>query len=77
ASCRRTHRCRGKARACFDANYPLLAPAVRDWFEAIGGAQREGLSYDDTMAELDGTDEDEAYHAWRSVVDAPLLRRVR
>jgi hypothetical protein len=40
ASCRRSHRCRGKARACFDANYPLLAPAVRDWFDAIGGPAR-------------------------------------
>jgi hypothetical protein len=76
ASCRRSHACRGKARTCFRLNYPLLAAGVRDWFEAIGEAQREGMSYDDTMAELDGSDEDEAFRAWRSAVDAPLLRRV-
>lgn len=75
ASCRRCRACRGKSRACFSANYPLLPDGVREYFDALGQAHRDGLTFDDALEELDGSDEDEAFRAWTSAVDASARPR--
>ena len=51
-ACRRARCCRGKPSYCYAHNFSRLPEGVQDWFILLGKAQKEGLPFDDAMADL-------------------------
>ena len=72
AACRRPRCCRGKVRVCFARNFPLLPESVRDWMLAICAAKGDGLSFDQAMAFLEGSVEEDALRDWAAAVHQSL-----
>jgi hypothetical protein len=73
ARCRREHACRCDPHGCFRA-VALLPEGVRAWFAGVARAQKEGQSFDEAMAFLDGTDAGDALRDWHHAVAASLGR---
>ncbi|MBI4274118.1 MAG: hypothetical protein HY659_05415 [Rhizobiales bacterium] len=74
-ACRRTRACGGKPLQCFKLNFPLLPEGVRAWFEGVGQAQDQKLTFDEAMEWLDTTDAGEAFREWTKAVKASVPRQ--
>jgi hypothetical protein len=77
AACVRASGCRGEANTCFRAHLPLLPESVQAWFEHIGAAQEDGLSYDEAIAELAGTVAERALERWHEAIADSRLTAAR
>lgn len=73
ASCRRARCCRGKVRHCFPRNFLLLPEGVRGWIDVLAEAKADGLSFEEAMEWLEGTEEGEAFAQWNAAVVAPVM----
>ena len=73
ASCRRERACRGDARLCVPANYPLLPEGVRDFVDGLAEARAEELSFEEAMAWLDATEAGDAFRDWNAAVTASIM----
>ena len=71
-ACQRGKRCRGEELACIKINVPLLPESVQLWFAAMMDAKRDGLSFDEAMAGLEGSWAEEGYIAWRKSIGQPV-----
>jgi hypothetical protein len=72
AACVRASHCCGRPRPCFRKHFPLLPEGVRAWFEGVGEAQIDRLTFDEAIEWLDATPAGEAFHEWRAAVNAPM-----
>ena len=67
--CATASACRGAdVRRCFHAHYILLPDSVQLWWEAIGDAQRDGLSWEQAMDRIAEEDFDGALEDWQRTV---------
>ena len=57
--------------ACLKTNLPLLPESVRLWFVALMESKREGLSFDEAMARLEGSWPEQGYLEWRRAIGQP------
>jgi hypothetical protein len=62
--CMRARACRGDAYRCFPAFVPLLPDSLQAWMEMIGDGQEDGLSYDEAIEQMIGTEAEEALERW-------------
>lgn len=67
-ACSRARACKGDGRRCFPRNIHLTPQGVRDWFGALGCLQKEGVPFDDAMAELDASEYGAAFREWHAAV---------
>jgi hypothetical protein len=74
AKCRRARACRGRVHTCAKRNYGLVPQGVRDVFEALLVARWSGLPFEDFKDDIEGTEEADAYFAWRRAASADVER---
>ena len=68
--CATASACRGgDVRRCFHAHFPLLPDSVQLWFEQVGEAQEQGLSWEQAMERIAGADVHGALERWRRTID--------
>jgi hypothetical protein len=69
AQCAKMRACRGgNVRRCFHAHFLLLPEAVRVWFDELGEAQEEGLSYDQAIERMEEPELRTALEDWHRTV---------
>jgi hypothetical protein len=70
--CQRRKRCCGERYACLRATLPLLPDSVKDWFGTLIDCRFSGVEFDDAMAALKGSWEEQGYIAWRAAIGQPV-----
>ena len=66
AACRRARACRGDVRACAPKNFAAAPEGVQAWFCCLMDCKKEGLSFDEAMAQLKDTPAEEAFTLWHA-----------
>jgi len=70
--CQRRKCCCGDTIACLRTSLPLLPDSVREWFLTLMECQFAGLPFEDAMAQLDGSWEEQGFVAWRKAIGQPV-----
>jgi hypothetical protein len=69
ARCMRADACRGAcAQRCFTAHVPLLPDTVMAWLYELADAQQQGLTYDQALERMTGTDAQGALEDWHGAI---------
>ena len=73
-NCQRNKRCRGGNgwRGCLRTNFRWLPEGVQAWFLILMTCREQGLSFDDAMAHLSGSDAEEGWIEWRHDIGQPV-----
>jgi hypothetical protein len=66
AACRRARACRGEARACMKAKFPLLPERVRDWFMGFLWHKQERFPFDEMRGILESSGHGQALQDWHA-----------
>jgi hypothetical protein len=64
AACRRARACRGNARACMKAKFPLLPEGARDWFMGFLWHKQEQFPFDEMLDNLESSGLSQALRDW-------------
>ena len=70
--CQRSRSCCGETVDCLRKNLPVLPDSVQLWFLTLMDSRAAGLAFEDAMAQLDGSPEEEGYIAWREAIGQPV-----
>jgi hypothetical protein len=69
--CVRARACRGgDVRRCFHMHFPLLPDGLQLWFGELIAAQEDGLSYDQALARMRGSEAEDALERWHRAIEA-------
>jgi hypothetical protein len=67
--CFQTRACHADdARRCFHTHFVLLPHGLQEWMYMIRDAKREGLSYDEAIDDMIGTEAEGALEDWHAAV---------
>jgi len=69
-ACQRARACRGDVRACAPVNFARAPEGVQGWFCNLVVAKEDGLSFDEAMARVAGTEIAEAFRLWHAGEEA-------
>jgi hypothetical protein len=71
-ACQRSRHCCGETADCLRNNLPVLPDGVQLWFVTLIDCRTAGLAFEDAMAKLDGSCEEESFIAWREMIGRPV-----
>ena len=66
AACQRARACRGNVRACTPRNFALVPEGVQAWFVNLMLGKEDGLSFDESLARIEGTPVEEEFFDWNA-----------
>jgi len=70
--CQRRKSCCGEKYACLRTSLPLLPDSVQLWFIRLMECRTAGIDFDEAMAHLNGSWEEEGFIAWRAAIGRPV-----
>ena len=68
SACSRARACKGDERRCLPHYFSLLPEGVQDWYGCLARCKKDGVPFDDAIAELEANGCTKALHDWHVAV---------